>query len=234
MTITDHTSLTLNYIKKKTNKIIVFYSGGKDSIVLLDLCAKHFDEVHAVFMYFVKDLDHQKPLLNFATNYKNVTLHQYPHWMLSHFYKRGNFRFHSTQTDSIKVIKQKHIEDYARLQTGCNWLVTGEKRADNVKRYMFLGMQKFDSICDNMKHAYPLSHWKKQDVLAYINQKRLIKPVSYNPKANSEGVSVDIDVLLFLREKFPSDYKKIINIFPFSEKQIFEYDYAKLIETSEI
>lgn len=221
-----HALTILKYVREKTDKIILFYSGGKDSIVLLDMLPSLFNEVHCVFMYLVKDLEHQQPLINFAKRYKNVTMHQYPHWMLSHYYKNGHFSFHqSGAEENIPLMYQKDIEAKARIDTGCEWMVTGEKRSDSLKRYMLLGMFKYDGIVDNKKHIYPLSHWKKADIFAYIRNKRLIRPVSYNPKMQSEGVDLDLDVLLYLREHYPQDVQKIFNQFPFAEKILFEYDY---------
>lgn len=224
MTPFQHTTTIINHIRKQTDVVICMYSGGKDSIVLLDLLAKSFPVVHAVFMYFVKGLEHQQPLLRWAEHFPNVTLHQYPHWMLSHYMKHGHMTFHKV-TDDVQIIKAVHIEDHAKRTTGAEWLASGERRADSLKRYMFLGMMKFDSIAEGRKHIYPLSHWKKTNVEHYIKLNRLITPCNYNPKANSNGVDLDLETLLYLKNNYPGDLNKILEIFPFAGKILFEYEH---------
>lgn len=226
MTPFQHTKTIINHIRKKSDVVICMYSGGKDSIVLLDLLAKSFTHVHACFMYLVKDLEHQQPLLRWAEHFPNVTLHQYPHWMLSHYLKNGHMTFHKGN-DDIQIIKAVHVEDAIKRKTGVEWLASGERRADSLKRYMFLGMMKFDSIAEGRKHIYPLSHWKKGQVEHYIKLKRLITPCTYNPKANSNGVDLDLDTLLYLKQNYPADLTKIFRIFPFAEKILFEHEQQR-------
>lgn len=226
MTPFEHTQICISHIRKQSDVAICMYSGGKDSLVLLDLLCRQFLHVHAVFMYLVKDLDHQQPLLRWAEeHYKNVTLHQYPHWMLSHYLKLGHMTFHKGN-DDVEIIKAVHIEDDVRRKVGLHWIASGERRADSLKRYMFLGMMKFDSIAEGRKHFYPLSHWKKEQVQKYLTMHRLIAPCTYNPKANSNGVGLDIETMLYLQEKYPTDLEKILTVFPFAGKILFEYEQS--------
>lgn len=220
----EHTAIVINHIRKQSDVVICMYSGGKDSVVLLDILAKQFKHVHACFMYLVKDLEHQQPLLRWVTSkYPNTTLHQYPHWLLSRYLKYGHLTFHKV-VDDIQVIKAADVEDNLKKKTGVEWLASGERRADSMKRYMFLGMQKFDAIAEGRKHIYPLSHWKKAHVEQYIKHKKLIIPVDYNPKANSQGVDLNINTLLYLKNKYPEDLEKLLKVFPFAGKILFEHE----------
>ncbi|MCT4602474.1 MAG: phosphoadenosine phosphosulfate reductase family protein [Marinifilum sp.] len=205
--------------------MILFYSGGKDSLVLLDLLSPLFKEVHCVFMYFVEGLEHQNPILVYPKRYPNVTIHQYPHWMVSHYYRRSYYRFHRVD-ENIPTLSLGDIEEKARRDTGCKWVVNGAKQSDGLNRNLMLGTLKFNSINDKSHRTYPLAMWKKADVLAYMRHHRLSKPVEYTMN-KSNGIDLKLDVLLFLREQFPEDYHKILKHFPFAEKLIFEHDFKE-------
>ena len=185
-----------------------------------------FNQVHCVFMYFIEGMEHQQPVLNYPLRYKNTIVHQFPHWMVSHYYKNSYFRFHQPGDKESKTIMLGDIEQAARIKTGCNWVVNGAKRSDSLNRNLMLGALKFNCINEKSQRIYPLSEWKKAEVIAYIKQKRLIKPTEYTT-AKSNGIDLNLETLLFLRSNFPGDYAKMIKHFPFAEKIIFEYEYKQ-------
>jgi phosphoadenosine phosphosulfate reductase len=63
-----------------TDSVIVSYSGGKDSAVVLDLCHRYFKTVHAFFMYQVSDLSFQEATLRRAEKKYGIEIYRVPHF----------------------------------------------------------------------------------------------------------------------------------------------------------
>lgn len=200
---------------------ILFYSGGKDSIVLLDLMAPHFKKIVCVFMYFVKGMRHIQPYLDHAQRYPNVELMQVPHYMLTDIYKAGVY---CPPNANIRVKKLRDVDAAIRQATGIGWSFYGMRQTDGLHRMLMLRTYEDGTFCEATKKVYPLSHWKKDDVLAYIKAKRLPMPVNYGLKKASSGLSFDPVVFNWLRTNYPDDLERIYKAFPLSKIILYEYD----------
>ena len=221
----EHTITVLRYLKEKTDSVILFYSaGGKDSLVLLDLCAKNFKHVYCVYMYFVKNLKHNQVYLSHVNRYNNVTLLQYPHFATSENVSAADLTF----IKEVKkcTIKLNDIVLKARKDTGAEWVVFGWKKADSLYRNVILRTYLFDSICEKTKKAYPLALWNKKQVSDYITIKQLPKPLQYGGN-NSQGIGLTEDFLVWCRKFHPGDLDTILKTFPIAGKILFEYDYRQ-------
>ena len=64
---------------------------------------------------------------------------------------------------------------------------------------------------------YPLALWTNKEVLQYIANRNLIKPMVYVAKSVSQGVGLDYETLSFLQKYYPNDLKKILQEFPYAE-----------------
>lgn len=220
-----HTAIVLNYLRSKTSEVILFYSGGKDSLVLLDLLAPVFDKVYCVFMEFLPDLRHVQPGIEWVKRYPNAELIKLPHWMTSYYLKHNYFCFPQINTKT-KAFKQRDIEIKAQKITGCDWIVFGHKKADSMNRLLMLRGYQFDAINEKGKKVYPLANWSKKLILSYIDVKQLYNPIQYSHK-NAHGVDLNLDVFLWLREHYPDDLERIYKVFPFSKTILYEYDNRK-------
>lgn len=220
-------SETLKEIASKTDKVILFHSAsGKDSIALLDLCAPYFKEVVCVFMYVVKDLEHIRRYINYAERkYPNCHFVQVPHYALFSYIKTGYLGCKANPKQRQYSLAE--ITEKIRERTGIDWALFGFKQSDSMNRRVMLRTYRDEAICDASRKAYPLSHYKNGDVRRYICKRNLIPPESYG-MGQSCGTDIsDTDYLLFLREKFPEDLKKVFAKFPHAERNLFEYDYER-------
>lgn len=222
MTPSKHTATVLNYLRGQASEVILFYSGGKDSLVLLDLMAPYFKKIYCVMMEFVPDLTHLKPFMTWVNRYPNTELVKMPHWMTA-YYMHNNYYSMPRPGKQVKAFKQVDIENAAKEKTGCKWIVFGHKQADSLNRRLMLRGYKFDAINEKGYKVYPLSIWNKKQVKGYIQIKKLIRPVEYGGK-NSNGLDLNIDVFLWLQKHYPQDLEKIYKVFPLSQKILFDYE----------
>lgn len=215
MAVKHSSETAISRVSQKTDSAILFYSGGKDSLALLDLMAPNFNRIICVFMYFVKGLAHVQPYLTHAAGYGNTEIMEVPHYMLTHIYREGVY---CLPNSSMPVKRLKHVDEEARKRTGIEWSFYGMKQVDSLQRRLMLRGYENETICLPTQKAYPLSKWGKQDVLAYLKAKRLPVPISYGQGKQSAGLSFDPAVLAWLRDRHPDDLEKIYRAFPMSRQ----------------
>lgn len=205
---------TINYVAQQSDKVILFYSAGKDSLTLLDLMAPYFKEIVLVHMYFVKDLDHVNRYIDWALNkYPNTTLMSVPHWNLTYVLRGG---FYCVPNPKVKLMKLGDVDRAVKLQTGVEYSFFGMKKADSLNRRLMMrdGGLQGDKV-------YPLWEWTNKEVLAYMKAKKLPQPVRYSDKA-SGGVGFTSECFLWMQEHAPNDLAKMLKAFPLSEKILID------------
>lgn len=200
-----------------TDSVIVGFSGGKDSIVTLDLCFKYFKNVKPFFMYLVPELEFQERMLKWYENKYQTEIIRIPHFECSNFLKYGSFTLADWDIDIVKI---NDTYEYLRQQTGYHWIAAGERCADSIVRNAMI--KKSGSIDYKRGRFYPLAYWKKNEVLQYIKQKKLyLSPeqrklgFSFRSLAGSE--------LAIIKEIYPKDYEKILKVYPFAGAGVERY-----------
>lgn len=202
-----------------TDRVLVSFSGGKDSVVVLDLCMKYFKEVKVFFLYQVPGLSFQESILRYYEDKYNIKILRYPHFDLSVMLKYGSFR---PPDYDIPILKIKELYDYIRNQSGIFWLATGERCADSIYRNAFI--KKNGTIDKKRGKFYPIAFWKKVEVERYIGVKNLY----ISPESKILGHSFRTlrgEQLIKIKNNFPEDYQKIKSFFPEVEASIKHYEW---------
>ena len=86
-------------------------------------------------------------------------------------------------------------------------------------------MKKSGSIDVQRGRIYPVSAWKKREIIDYIKFHNLYVGQD-SKKLGFSFKSLWGKELIMLKEHFPDDYKKILRLYPFAEagvKRIEEY-----------
>ena len=207
-------------VRQMSDGCILFCSLGKDSLVLLDMLYPCFERIVCVFMYFVQGLEHIERWVGWVkAKYPRVELVQMPHWNLTYILRSG---LYCVPQPKIKLLKLGDVVKAVRAKYGIHYIFMGMKKADGMNRHMMLkGYEGHGYINNGL--AYPLAEWTQKDILAYMRQKRLPQPVRYSLKASS-GIGFNLDCFLYLRDNCPQDLKRIYEVFPMSERILWEHD----------
>lgn len=115
---------------KVTDSVIVGFSGGKDSIITLDLCMRYFKNVKPFFMYLVPDLSFQEKMLQYYENRYDTEIIRIPHFECSNFLKYGSFTMADWNVDIVGITD---TYEYLRQKTGIHWIAAGERCAVQSK-----------------------------------------------------------------------------------------------------
>lgn len=194
---------------KVTDTVIVGFSGGKDSIVTLDLCMRYFKNVYPFFMYLVPGLSFQEKTIQWYENKYETEIIRLPHFELSNFFRYGTFRDFDF---NVPIIGINDIYAYMRLKTGAEWIAAGERAADSIIRN---AMIKHSSSIDLLRgRFYPIAYWKKNDVLNYIKFHKLYLPPD-SRKLGFSFRSLDGSELHMLQKHYPDDFAKVQKLFPY-------------------
>ncbi|MGN0034538.1 MAG: phosphoadenosine phosphosulfate reductase family protein, partial [Coriobacteriales bacterium] len=184
-------------MSRMTNEVIVGFSGGKDSIVALDLCMRYFDIVHPYFLYLVPGLEFQERMLRWYERRYGVEIIRLPHFEVSNFLRYGTFR----ESDfSVPIVSVSDMYSYLRGVTGATWIAAGERIADSIVRRAMI--KSTGSIDTKRGRFYPVAYWRKAEIMNYIKRKRLYLP----PDSRKFGFSfrsLDGRQLAFVKDRYP-------------------------------
>lgn len=205
-----------------TDSVIVGFSGGKDSIVTLDLCFRYFKTVRPFFMYLVPDLSFQENMLKRYEDRYGTEIIRLPHFECSDFLKYGSFAVADWNVDIVGI---NDTYAYLRDLTGIHWIAAGERCADSIVRNAMI--KKSGSIDYKRGRFYPLAYWKKSEVMEYIKRKKLYLSkeqreigFSFRSLAGSE--------LSVIKQLYPQDYEKILRVYPFAGAGVERFEkYGK-------
>lgn len=200
----------LKRLSRYAKKVAVAYSGGKDSLCVLDLCLEHFDEVVAFHMYFIPDLRSEDERLEYARRRWGVKILEYPHWTLPRALKAGAYNFEPKAVKNLPEYTVRDIYTLVRRDTGAQLVATGAKSGDSMWRKYWLANTAKSGNWDDVIN--PIDEWNKFDVLAWLQMRGIPKPDSSGCAAS--GLDLSEPEILHLFDHYPDDFEKLERVFP--------------------
>jgi 3'-phosphoadenosine 5'-phosphosulfate sulfotransferase (PAPS reductase)/FAD synthetase len=194
----------------KGDSVAVMYSGGKDSLALMDLCIKTFKRVEAVHMYFVPGLEHEQERMDYCKTRWGITPIEIPHWVSFASLRGCAFIDPWPELGLFPDHKLKDLYEFARQITGCDFVAVGAKAADSSWRRRFMkGTAHWDTVIN------PLKSWNKFDVLAFLQAKGI--PIPQQSGSNASGIGLTHKSMKWVSEYHPRDFATIKEYFPYAE-----------------
>lgn len=198
----------LKSLRVADEAVLVAFSGGKDSLVVLDLCSRVFSRVVAFYMYFVPGLSFIEEQLAAASKRWSCEILQYPHRSFIDAIKGGVFCNNYHSFDDLPSWKPKDIYNLVSMDTGIKLVCTGAKEADFWQRKSMLKKEILPGV-------HPLQKWNKFDVMAYLKHHNIPLPECSGRMAT--GVDLSAPSILWLHDTHRSDFEKLCEWFPYAE-----------------
>lgn len=202
-----------------TDRVLVGVSGGKDSIVTLDLCCRYFKHVSAFFMYFVPGLGFQERFMRYLEEKYDIKILRMPHFMMSDFYRYGTFR---PPDFNVRIVATREAYNYAREWANTWWIACGERISDSMVRRAMI--KSTGSIEKKRGRFFPIAYWNKPEIMDYIRVHRL-RLSEENSSLGFSFRSFMPQDMIAIRDRFPKDYERIKHYFPLLDASIKNYEY---------
>lgn len=198
----------LRCVRAQTDRILVYFSGGKDSLCTLDLCVRVFPQVEACYFYRVPGMKITQDLLTPVR-------------------KRYDIVIHEIQANDVATVLRdgilspprpiKETPDGLRTLMAARsllWSARGIRASDSLARRGIL--RQGGAINLHSHQVYPLAWWNREEVLDYLRVRRLPRPPTFG-RQEQGGVDFHPDTYEFLRTRYPEDWSKWLEVFPYAE-----------------
>lgn len=199
--------------------ILVLFSGGKDSWATLSLCRQVFERVEAVHFHLLPGLEVDERHLR-RLERDGIKVHRLPIPGVVPLLRDGGYRPHIIGFDP-RPFKQTDLLNVARARSGIDWSAAGERTSDSIERRGIL--TRCQGIDRKRRMVFPVWDWPTANVYRYLRGRGLPahKPIG---SAKSGGVGFREGSLRFLRDKFPGDYARLLDAFPWAEAVLVRAD----------
>jgi 3'-phosphoadenosine 5'-phosphosulfate sulfotransferase (PAPS reductase)/FAD synthetase len=197
---------------------IVSFSGGKDSLAVLDIAKKYHKKVVCFYMYWIKDLPYIEKQLNFAEEKYGVEILRVPHWGR---FKSKKYGHYCQPNPKLTDVTLADVYYDVRKQTGIELIYVGAKKSDSQWR-------RTNSA--NKKHGYenviyPIFEWDRYLVVAYLKKHGI--PIPESEGNDNTGADLSHFFITWLHDNKPDDYQVLLKDFPLAHSVIIKMDMFK-------
>lgn len=221
---------TIKEVAKRQKKSLLAFSCGKDAVATWLAIREHFDEVVPYYLYLVPDLDFVNESIDYYERFFGTKIVQLPHPSVHRML--NNFVFQPPQ--NCKVIEQAGLPDFDYLDIQAvmcerynlpkkTLVADGVRAADSPMRRVAINTH--GSISYKQLKYHPIWDWKKADLIECFKKHNVKLAVDYKIFGRSFD-GIDLRFLYLIRQHFPKDYQKILDLYPLADLEIFRWECA--------
>ena len=201
-------------INQNCKNISILFSGGRDSLVMLDLFVKYavrsFSDV--IFMYFCKGLEFEERILRYYEKRFLVKIIRIAH---------PDVQFMKRSRTKQKRISISDLEKYIRQEFKSDYIAYGFRKDESLQRRGQLA--HLDGGVDyKYKKVFPVAEWSAKHMNGWIRKEKLLLPPEYKygfRDINSfKGESIE-----YIYNNYPEDYQRIIKSYPDMQGELMRY-----------
>jgi len=225
--------------RRLSPRILISFSTGKDSIGMsLALRDAGFEDIQPFYLYqipgnlaFIEEsLDYYERNL-----FNGIRIVRMPHPSIQRGLRKAIFQ----PPDRLGLITEIDIQPYSSQDVAddiIGWLgwpsdaltAIGIRAADSQNRYsLFKRKGMAAAINVSAKKFYPIADWNKERLLDKIKAAGLKLPVDYRLFGKTFD-GTDLRFIAPLREHFPADYQRVLDIEPFCDMEFFRYEHRQV------
>jgi 3'-phosphoadenosine 5'-phosphosulfate sulfotransferase (PAPS reductase)/FAD synthetase len=212
----DHLKETLRELEQLSVahvRVAVGFSGGKDSLAVLDLATKFFKEVVPYFYYFVPGLKHEESRIKIAAERYGLEVRMYPSASGLDALRDGMYCDEHAELEDLPQISRRTLYSWIKADTGATLMMTGEKKSDGPFRRRRIGAMSRTHDWDDM--CLPIKNWLKWEVLAYCKSNNI--PIPDAGRGDNGRLTLHESEVLHAYEHQRQDYERLKEFFPYIE-----------------
>lgn len=203
----------LQKLAQKHGVVLVSYSGGKDSRVVLDLAVKNFQSVIAFHFAYLPGSRYTQEIIRDVQQRYGITPRVY---IASSFIidkQRAQYCDPTSEYDHIDPMRVIDYQLAILAESNAKLILDGQRKSDGPRRKNVLKRQKMNSPLIS-----PIQDWTQYEVYAYLELHKIPKPPDMEKKTG--GIGLSRESIRFLHQHYHDDYEQLRKHFPYVEAAI--------------
>lgn len=219
------------YVAGISDTVILSFSIGKDSIGAWLQMRKYFKRIVPYYFYLVPGLGFVETALKYYEGYFGTEIAQLPHPSL--YRMLNNLVFQAPENCSAVEDAELEEHDYDNIvrtwkrDVGLGrdmFVAHGTRANDSLMRRT--SVKKWGSLNPRRRTFMPIYDWNKARLKEFLIENNIKLAVDYEMFGRSFD-GIDYRFLAPIRERFPADYKKILEYFPLAELEILRREWRE-------